>query len=497
MAERARLRAVEVLEAVLDEGSFVSWDRPPEQPDLGPEYADQLARARDRSGADEAVITGEGRLDGRRVAVVAGEFAFLAGSVGSAASERVTLAFERATREGLAMLASPSSGGTRMQEGTPAFVQMVKIGQAVAAHRRAALPYLVYLRDPTTGGVLASWGSLGHLSIAEPGALVGFLGPRVREVITGSPFPPGVQLAENLARRGVIDGVVPLHQLRGIAIDALRVLMTAQDPQGEHQPEPDLVELEAREAWASVQATRRRDRPGLRELLQHGAQTFIPLRGTGSGESDLTVIMGIARFPGFSCVLVGQDRQAQQQAYLGPAALRVAQRGFVLAEELELPVLTVVDTPWAELSTEAEHGGMAGEIARCLAALTTVPVPVVSVILGEGSGGGALALMPADRTVCAEHGWVAPLPPEGASAIVHRTGDRAPEMAQLHRIRAIDLRATGVVDRIVAEHPDASGEPEAFCRRIVAAAGAHLAELIAMPREQRLQARHDRYRNMR
>lgn len=491
-----RLRARQLLEAVLDEGSFTSWDTEPQQPDLGAEYAEQLARARERSGVDEAVLTGEGRLDGRRVAVVAGEFAFLAGSVGSAASERVTRAFERATAEGLPMLASPSSGGTRMQEGTPAFVQMVKIGQAVAAHRRAGLPYLVYLRDPTTGGVLASWGSLGHLSIAEPGALIGFLGPRVREVIRGEPFPEGVQVAENLAHRGVIDGVVPLEQLRPVAIDALRVLLSPQEPHGRHGTEPDTAVLQARDAWSSVEATRRPDRPGLRELLRLGAETFIPLRGTGSGESDLTVIMGMARFPGFSCVLVGQDRKAQQHAYLGPGALRVAQRGFALAEELDLPVVTVVDTPGAELSTEAEHGGMGGEIARCLAALATVPVPVVSVILGEGTGGGALALMPADRTVCAEHGWVAPLPPEGASAIVHRTGERAPQMAQLHRIRSVDLRASGVVDEIVPEHPDASREPAEFCRRVVASTGAHLAELLAMPREERLRARHERYRSM-
>ncbi|MGC5585077.1 carboxyl transferase domain-containing protein [Ornithinimicrobium sp. W1665] len=492
----ARLSARDVLHAVLDEGTFVSWDTEPVQPDLGQEYAAQLARARERSGVDEAVLTGEGLLDGRRVAVAAGEFSFLAGSIGSAASERITRAFERATAEGLPMLASPSSGGTRMQEGTPAFVQMVKIGQAVAAHRRAGLPYLVYLRDPTTGGVLASWGSLGHLSIAEPGALIGFLGPRVREIIHGEPFPEGVQVAENLAHRGVIDGVVPLPGLRRVAMDALRVLTGEQEPVGEHGTEPDLDELAARPAWTSVQATRRPDRPGLRELLRHEAEVFIPLRGTNSGESDLTVIMGLARFPGFSCVLVGQDRQTQRSAHLGPGALRVAQRGFALAEELGLPLLTVVDTPGADLSVEAEHGGMAGEIARCLAALATVEVPVVSVVLGEGTGGGALALMPADRTVCAEHGWVAPLPPEGASAIVHRTGDRAPEMAQLHRIRSVDLRATGVVDEIVPEHPDAAEEPAEFCRRVVGVTAAHLRELLVVPQEERLRARHERYRSV-
>lgn len=492
----ARPGAREVLDSTLDPGSFVSWDEPPVQPDLGPGYAAQLAAAQERTEVDEAVLTGEGLLDGCRVAVVAGEFAFLAGSIGAAASERLTRAFERATREGLPMLASPASGGTRMQEGTPAFVQMVTIGQAVAAHRRAGLPYLVYLRHPTTGGVLASWGSLGHLTIAEPGALIGFLGPRVREVLLGEPFPEGVQVAENLARRGVIDGVVPLAEIRSVAIDALRVLTDPQEPVGDHGPEPATADLERRPAWASVLATREPGRPGLRELLRYAAETFIPLRGTGSGESDLTVIMGLARFPGFSCVLVGQDRRAQREAYLGPGALRVAQRGFALAEELDLPVLTVIDTPGAELSTEAEHGGMGGEIARCLAALASVEVPVVSVILGEGTGGGALALMPADRTVCAEHGWVAPLPPEGASAIVHRTGDRAPEMAQLHRIRSCDLRAAGVIDQIVPEHPDAAEEPAAFCRRVVAAAGAHLGDLLRLDRDERLRERRARYRSM-
>jgi acetyl-CoA carboxylase carboxyl transferase subunit beta len=234
----------------------------------------------------------------------------------------------------------------------------------------------------------------------------------------------------------------------------------------------------------------------MRELIRLTAESFIPLRGTGSGESDLTVVMGLARFPGFSCVLVGQDRRAQQSAYLGPAALRVAQRGFQLAEELGLPVVTVIDTPGADLSTEAEQGGMAGEIARCLGALATVEVPVVSIVLGEGTGGGALALMPADRTICAEHGWIAPLPPEGASAIVHRSGDRAAEMAELHRIRAVDLLRLGAVDEIVPERPDAADEPEDFLRRIVGAAGAHLAELLEMPGEERMAARHQRYRSM-
>ena len=498
---RTRAPALEVLTTVLDPGSFRSWDEPVRQPELGEEYAAALRKARERSGVDEAVITGEGLLDGRRVAVVAGEFAFLAGSIGLAASERLTVAIERATDEGLPLLASPSSGGTRMQEGTPAFLQMVKIGQAVMAHRQAGLPYLVYLRHPTTGGVLASWGSLGHLTVAEPGALVGFLGPRVREVIHGEPFPPGVQVAENLARRGVLDGVVPVEELRGLAIAALHVLTAPQEParsadRASKEPAGLPGVAQDSSAWASVEATRRVDRPGLRELLEHSAEVFIPLRGTGSGESDLTVIFGLARFDGVSCVLVGQDRQAQQNAYLGPAALRVAQRGFQLAEELSLPVVTIIDTPGADLSPEGEEGGMAGEIARTLGALATVRVPVVSIVLGEGTGGGALALMPADRTVCAEHGWIAPLPPEGASAIVHRSGERAAEMAELHRIRAVDLLRMGAVDEIVPERPDAGDEPQTFSQRVAQAVVGHLADLLAMPEEERLTARRARYRTL-
>lgn len=513
----ARPTAREVLDTVLDPGSFSSWDEPLTQPDLGQEYAAELARARERSGVDEAVVTGEGRLDGRRVAIVAGEFAFLAGSIGLAASERLTRAFERATAEGLPVLASPSSGGTRMQEGTPAFLQMVKIGQAVMAHRQAGLPYLVYLRHPTTGGVLASWGSLGHLTVAEPGALVGFLGPRVREVIHGEPFPDGVQVADNLVRRGVIDGVVPLEGVRALTIAALHILTSPQPPGpaadappgaeaqtspaadhaglGDRASKPSDADLDTT-AWTSVQATRRPDRPGLREFLKSSAQTFIPLRGTGSGESDLTVIFGLARFPGVSCVLVGQDRRAQHEDYLGPAALRVAQRGFHLAEELNLPIVTVIDTPGADLSPEGEHGGMAGEIARTLGSLSSVRVPVVSIILGEGTGGGALALMPADRTICAQHGWVAPLPPEGASAIVHRTRDHAPAMAELHRIRAVDLRALGVVDEIIAETPELAADPGPFHARVGMALARHLSELLAMPTDRRLADRHDRYRHL-
>ena len=204
------------------------------------------------------MLTGEGRVCGRRVAVVVCEFDFLAGSIGVAAAERITAAVQRATAERLPLLASPSSGGTRMQEGTVAFLQMVKIAAAVRLHKQAHLPYLVYLRNPTTGGVFASWGSLGHVTFAEPGALIGFLGPRVYELLYGEPFPSGVQTAENLQRHGVIDAVVALEDLRHTLDRALTVIADVPEPPPPPQaPEPVPTCRPGTRCWRRVVRTGR------------------------------------------------------------------------------------------------------------------------------------------------------------------------------------------------------------------------------------------------
>ena len=461
-----RLSATALIDLVLDDGSYRSWDVPPERGPVSEEYAAELTAARERTGLDESVVTGEGTMRGRRVAVVACEFKFLAGSIGVASAERLTRAVERATTERLPLLAAPVSGGTRMQEGTVAFVQMVKISAAIAAHKKAGLPYLVYLRHPTTGGVMASWGSLGHVTVAEPGALVGFLGPRVYEALYGRAFPDGVQTSENLYTHGLIDGVVPNEEVADILDRALTVL-TARREVLVDVPNPPVEEVDDVDTWDSVTRSRRPDRPGVRRLLKYAATDVIPLNGTGQGEWDPGLLIALARFGGSPCIFLGQDRRGQTQAHpLGPGALREARRGMRLAAELHLPLMTVIDTPGAALSVEAEEGGLAGEIARCLADLVTLDAPTLCLMLGEGTGGGALALLPADRVVAAQHAWLSPLPPEGASAIVHRDVSHAPDMARAQGVRSLDLRAAGIVDRIVAERPDAADEPEAFCARL-------------------------------
>jgi acetyl-CoA carboxylase carboxyl transferase subunit beta len=485
-----RIGTDELRDAVLDEGTFISWDNTPLVVPTNASYARELADARATTGRDESVLTGEGRVFGRRVAVVVCEFEFLGGSIGVAAAERITDAVQRATAERLPLLASPSSGGTRMQEGTVAFLQMVKIAAAVTLHKQAHLPYLVYLRHPTTGGVFASWGSLGHVTIAQPGALVGFLGPRVYEQLYGEPFPAGIQTAENLQRHGVIDAVVPLGELRGILDRALKVVADDAGPPPDPSPPEPLPDIPA---WDSVLASRRPDRPGVRQLLRHGCTEQVLLSGTEQGEAA-TMLLALAQFAGQPAVVLGQQRIVG--GLVGPAALREARRGMTLAAGLRLPLVLVIDTAGPALSAEAEEGGLAGEIARCLAELVTLDTPTVSVLLGQGSGGPALAMVPADRVLAALHGWLAPLPPEGASAIVFRDTAHAAELSAAQGIRSADLLASGIVDVVVPEHPDAAEEPKEFCTRLSVAIATELYTLRGVADAERMAARLRRYRGI-
>ncbi|MBJ8340644.1 acetyl-CoA carboxyl transferase [Antrihabitans sp. YC3-6] len=491
----ATISAGELISHVLDPGSFVSWDRTPIDVTPSERYTADLASATERSGVDESVLTGEGSVRGRRVAVIACEFRFLAGSIGVAAAERIVSAIERATAERLPLVASPTSGGTRMQEGTLAFVQMVKIAAAVAVHRKAQLPYLVYLRNPTMGGVFASWGSLGQVTVAEPGAMIGFLGPRVYQALYGEDFPTGVQTAENLYRNGVIDGVVPVGLLRNLMHRALCVMTGTVRDSVSAVPVVTAAAADV-DAWQSVLSSRRPDRPGIRQLLRHATER-VPLSGTGQGEADRTVLHSLARFRGRPCVLFGHDRDGQSvDRAMGPAALREARRAMRLAEELQIPLVLVIDTLGASLSKEAEERGLAPEIARCIADLVTLDAPTISVLLGQGSGGGALALLPADRVIAAQNGWLAPLPPEGASAIVHRDTEHAPDMAAAQGIRSADLLAAGIVDCIVGEFDDAADEPAEFAVRMVAAIAVELRDLAAIEVNDRLTRRMARYRKL-
>jgi acetyl-CoA carboxylase carboxyl transferase subunit beta len=243
--------------------------------------------------------------------------------------------------------------------------------------------------------------------------------------------------------------------------------------------------------WRSVTITRSPGRPGLAELLGT-ADTVVRLSGTQGGERDDALAVALARFGEVACVVVGHDRAGAraQGEDVGPGGLRAAQRGMRLAAELGLPLVTVIDTAGARLIREAEEGALAGEIARCLQELTTLPVPTLSLLLGQGTGGAALALLPADRVLAAEHAWLAPLPPEGASVILHRTTERAAELAVAQRIGAADLLRDGTVDRVIPE-PDTA---PAFVRAMGAALKAELAALSPLVGADRAQLAQQRGR---
>jgi len=487
----------DLLAALLDDDTYRSWDTTPADVRPGPGYAAELARARAAAGVDESVRTGEGLLGGHRVAVAVSEFGFLGGSIGVAAAERLTLAVERATAERLPLITAPASGGTRMQEGAIAFLQMAKITAAVAAHKAAGLPYLVYLRHPTTGGVFASWASVGHLTLAEPGALIGFLGPRVYQALTGASMPDGVQTAGNLLAHGLVDAVVPSAGLAAYLARVLTALSTAPVPPAQwrnqvRSSEPADGQADggkaaddetAREAtaWDSVLRTRRPDRPGARDLINAAATDIVPLRESG-------LILVLARIGGQPCVLAGLNRNVLPH---GTETLRTAQRGMQLAADLRLPLVTVIDTPGAELSPEAEQDGVAREIARCLVTLITLPVPTVSVLLGQGTGGAALALLPADRVLAAQHAWLSPLAPEGASMIVYKDTAHAPELAADQGICAAELAAAGIVDRVVIETSDVQ-----LLRDLGQLLQAEVRSLAIGDDDARLARRHRRYRDL-
>jgi len=527
---------------VADEGSFEAWDADVVSDDpLGfsdtKPYRERLAAAREATGLGEAVLTGRARIDGRPFVVVAGEFGFLGGSIGVATAERVARAFERALTERLPLVALPASGGSRMQEGTLAVVGMAKLAAAAGRLRAAGLPYVVCLTHPTMGGVLASWGSLGTVTFALPGAVTGFAGPRVVELLTGRALSSRVQRAETLLAQGLIDAVVAPDSLRS-AVAA--VLAVAAGSEGEVTPaaarsapaasptraaptgapaasvgsacaDSPLLDAhpatpsttahggtERRDAWASLQHVRDRRRPGAGAVLDVLATDVTVLRGARDGHPD-----DPACFAAFACVVdrpvvvIAQRRRGDgTPAVMNASGYRKARRAMALAAELGLPLVTIVDTPGAELSEEAERGGLAGEIAGCLADMAALPVPTVAVLLGEGGSGGALALLAADRVLAAEHASLGVIAPEGASAILYRDVDHAAELAATQGGASWQLLDAGIVDALIAEPRPAHEQPEAFAAAVGAALATALAELGALDPSARLADRHRRWRTI-
>ena len=398
-----------------------------------------------------AVVDAGGRGAGRYVAIL-GRFEVLGGSMGAVHGEKVVRAYRRATLERLPVVVVVSSGGARLQEGMVALAQLARTSAAARHHAEAGLLSLAVLRPPSTGGVLASYASLTDLRAAEPGATIGFAGPRVVEVTTGEPPPSYSHTAASAHAVGLVDALVErADQPRWVEI-----VLGGLDHRlpGRPLPAPD-PELEGgaadgSSAWHEVRRARARSRPSGIDHAARLCESWVELRG-----ADPTVRAGLARIRGRRLVVIAHDRHCGT-GRPGPAGFRLARRALALAERLGLVVLTLVDTPGAEPGPAAEADRIAGEIADTFAAFAAAAVPTVSVCVGEGGSGGAYALAACDRVLMLEHAIFGIISPEGAAAVLARDVSRAPDYAGALRLTAADLVRLGVADEVVPESDPAA-----------------------------------------
>jgi acetyl-CoA carboxylase carboxyl transferase subunit beta len=462
------LTAWQRIEQLVDRGSFQETERhmksgdPIAFTDGLDSYAHQIAAAQEATGLLDAVVTGRAHLMGRRVVLAVFDFRFLGGSMCSVVGEKMARAFDVSRRERVPTIVVCSSGGARIQEGMVALFQMAKTAILAARLHEQGVPLIVVLSDPTMGGVLASFASLGDVILAEPHARVSFVGPRVHEKAIGDVASPGT--AEFALQHGSIDAVVERQNLGlvlGHLTGMLRVPQLRAGPRSRASDRAATV-AEKRSVWETVELARRPDRPSGRELLAGVFDDVVELHGDRVSEDDSSIAAAVVRLAGRVVVVVAQDRRSPTGGRTRASGYRKAQRAFALAERFNLPLITMVDTPGAATDAEAEASGITASIAESLARLGRLRTKVVSVVVGEGGSGGALALSTGDRLLMMENAIFSVIGPEAASTILYRDADHAHELAAMLKLTAADLLRLRIVDRIVMEQPPGHEAPEAM-----------------------------------
>jgi acetyl-CoA carboxylase carboxyl transferase subunit beta len=466
-----------------------------------------LADAQRRSGLREAAVIGTARIDGRSVMLAVMDFEFMGGTMGSVVGEKVADAFEQATRQRLPVVSVVASGGARMQEGILSLMQMAKTAAARAAHDRAGLLYVSILSDPTFGGVAASFASLGDVIIAEPGAQIGFVGPRVIELTLGERLPADSHRAETLLRTGMIDLITSRAGLRATVAFLLSHLKApVADRPGRVRWRP--AQPPARGAtvvpWQEVQLARQADRPTALDYIGRLFTKFVELHGDRLYGDDPAIICGLGEFDGAPVVIVAQERghteqerELRRRGMALPEGYRKALRMMELAAKFHLPVITLIDTPGAHPGAEAERRGIARALAKNLQTMATLPTPIISVVIGEGGSGGALSLAVADIVLMLEHAVYSVISPEGAAAILWRDAGRAAEVADALKITAADLHRFGVIDGVVPEPPGGAHlDPDLAAWHLRNALGGGLSDLRKIRPTALLRRRYQRYRHI-
>ena len=469
------------IKMIADRKSFVEWDAEMEEqnPLQYRGYAEKLRALQEKTGLNEAVVTGKCTIKGTSVALGVCDCRFMMSSMGEVVGEKITRVFERATEEKLPVILYICSGGARMQEGLVSLMQMAKTSMALRKHSDAGLLYVPVLTDPTTGGVTASFAMLGDIILAEPKALIGFAGPRVIEQTIGQKLPKGFQKAEFLLEHGFIDKIVERDDQRIVLADILKL----HENKGQNSSTSKVAELHISDKsngntvwpkfipsgsftpWEHVQLARAKTRPTGKDYIEALFDDFIEFHGDRHCGDDAAVIGGVAFFHGHPVTVLAQEKGegtkeniARNFGMVSPEGYWKSLRLMQQAEKFHRPVICLVDTPGAFCGLEAEERGQGEAIAKNLYTLAGLTVPVLSIVIGEGGSGGALAFAVSDEVWMLEHSVYSILSPEGFASILWKDSKKAKEAAEVMKLTAVDLCEMGMIEHVIPETEPVSRE---------------------------------------
>ena len=456
-----RVHAYRRIQMVADPDTFEEWDHDLTggNPMHYRGYEEKVHALQEKTGLQEAVVTGKCRINGKETVLAVCDGRFMMSSMGWAVGEKITRAVENATEKRLPVIIFACSGGARMQEGITSLMQMAKTSAALKRHSDAGLLYVSVLTEPTTGGVTASFAMLGDVILAEPGALIGFAGPRVIEQTIHQKLPKGFQRAEFLLEHGFIDDIVKRENLK----ETLGKILTFHE-KGDLVPGQNQLECSHignapfLSAWERVQLSRKMDRPSGSDYIEALFDDFMEFHGDRTYGDDKAIIGGIASFHGMPVTVIAQQKgnNTKENIYHNfgmpmPEGYRKALRLMKQAEKFHRPVICFVDTPGAFCGVEAEERGQGEAIARNLMELSGLKTPVLSIVTGEGGSGGALALAAGDQVWMLENSVYSVLSPEGFASILWKDSTRAEEAAEVMKLTATDLYQKGIIEEMIPE----------------------------------------------
>ena len=484
------------IKMVIDRKSFTEWDVHMEEqnPLQYKGYEEKIRSLREKTGLDEAVVTGKCTIKGTPTALGVCDCRFMMSSMGEVVGEKITRVFERATKERLPVILYICSGGARMQEGLVSLMQMAKTSMAIRKHSDAGLLYVPVLTDPTTGGVTASFAMLGDIILAEPKALIGFAGPRVIEQTIGQKLPKGFQRAEFLLEHGFVDKIVEREEQRSVLADILKLhenkipdygqsdnsdmemkyksdnaesteTAVGDKRESENTIWPEFIPSGNYTPWEHVQLARAKTSPTGKDYIEALFDDFMEFHGDRHCGDDPAVIGGVAFFHGKPVTVLAQEKGegtreniARNFGMVSPEGYWKSLRLMQQAEKFHRPVICLVDTPGAFCGLEAEERGQGEAIAKNLYTLAGLTVPVLSIVIGEGGSGGALAFAVADEVWMLEHSVYSILSPEGFASILWKDSKKAKEAAAVMKLTAADLYQMGMIEHVIPEAEPVSRE---------------------------------------